>query len=305
MARRAGRYEARKPTADISAATAPIVIGSWGATPKSWCESTRVAARLARSTRPRSANAEYHEGQARFPERELGDEAAQAPGRGDGHVPVHRPDFAAHALQEGEGRPGRTHHDPALDGSGHGVRDEGLRHDGILEALIAGVGHDTHDLEDGVRYRSAAERGEHLELDRAADGVVVTVVVPGPRLEIAFRAELVEGLPPLSVGPARHFHLGADAAQGRDGARDGDRRDSGQRLDASEGLVEELPLGRAGRVRPARQGQPRVEDPFGVEPQAQVSCLGRGRGARLQRLDPTCQELRGGVHDRRNQPQPT
>ena len=71
---------------------------------------------------------------------------------------------------------------PRSKAAGHGVRDEGLRHDGILEALVAGVGHDTHDLEDGVRYRSGAEGGEHLELDRAADGVVVTEVAPGQRL---------------------------------------------------------------------------------------------------------------------------
>ncbi len=44
---------------------------------------------------------------------------------------------------------------------------------------------------------------------------------PWLRASAALRAELVEGLPPLLVGPARDFHLGTDAAEGRDGACDG------------------------------------------------------------------------------------
>ena len=52
MARRAGNRHAAAPATATTAITIANVSTSWGATPKSWLDSARVAARLARPRWP-------------------------------------------------------------------------------------------------------------------------------------------------------------------------------------------------------------------------------------------------------------
>ncbi len=143
-----------------------------------------------------------------------------------------------------ERRPRGAHQDPALEGRRDGVRNEGLRHDGVLRALVARVGHDADDLEDGVRDGRVRRRPQLLQLDRAPDRVVgpeeaaaerlvhhrdlsragdvhggqhPAAPEPQPeRLEVALRAELVDRLPALAggAGPERPPPTGCRRREG-------------------------------------------------------------------------------------------